>query len=242
MRWLSLARRNLAEVLRDPLSAGLGTAMPCALLALFAALGRNVPAPLFRIGLMTPAYAVFSFAMLVMFSAMLLARDRSGGLFGRLLATPLEAGDFALAYALPFLPVAALQALSCYAVGAAFGAPLGAGAAASAAALLPAALGFVGLGLCLGALCTENQIAGLGSALVTAVGVFGGLYFDPAAAGGVFAAIGRLLPFASAVEATRLLFEGSGLAAAAAPLSRTWAFAAVALGAGVLAIRARARR
>ncbi|MBL8967630.1 MAG: ABC transporter permease [Spirochaetaceae bacterium] len=242
MRWMSLAGRNLAEVLRDPLSAGLGAAMPCALLALFAALGKNVPSPQFRIELMTPAYAVFSFAMLVMFSAMLLARDRSGGLFGRLLATPLEPRDFALAYALPFLPVAALQALTCYAVGAAFGAPLGAGAAVAAVALLPAALGFVGLGLCLGAIFTENQIAGLGSALVTAVGVFGGLYFDPAAAGGFFATIGKVLPFAAAVEAARLLFRGADLAAAAAPLLQTWAFAVLALGAGVLAIRARTRR
>ena len=44
------------------------------------------------------------------------------------------------------------------------------------------------------------------------------------------------------VPVLQATFGGSGLAAAAAPLFRTWAFAALALGAGVLAIRARARR
>jgi len=241
MRWTSLAARNFKETWRDPLSLGLGTAMPCVLIALFASLGRTAPVPAFKAASLTPAIAVFSFAFIIMFSAMLLSKDRSSGLFDRLRATPLRPADFAAAYALPFLPFALLQAIACYAVGAGFGATVGAGALASLVVLLPIAAACVGLGLALGALCSENQIAGLGSALISAIGFFSGGWFDLKEAGGVFAAIGRLFPFARAVDGTRALFAGRPLIDALPDIGISWAFAAAALGAGLLCLRARAR-
>jgi ABC-2 type transport system permease protein len=241
MRWTALAERNFKETLRDPLSLGLGIAMPCALLALFASLGKTAPVPLFKPAALAPALAVFSFAFIVMFAAMLLSKDRSSGLFGRLRATPLEPGDFALAYCLPYLPFALLQAAACYALGAAFGAPLGPGALASLLVLAPMAASCTGIGLMLGALCTENQIAGLGSALVSTIGIFGGAWFDLEAAGGFFAAVSRVFPIAHAVHGARVLFAGGAVVDSVPDIAIAWLFAAAALGAGVACLRARTK-
>lgn len=241
MRWASFATRNFKETWRDPLSLGLGIAMPCALVALFASIGRTAPVPVFRPEALTPAMAVFSFSFLIMFAAMLVAKDRSGGLFDRLRATPLEPSDFAFAYALPFLPFAALQALACYGLGAALGAPLGLGALASLLVLLPMAASCIGLGLVLGALCSENQIAGLGSALINVIGFFGGGWFDLDAAGGFFSAVGRGFPFARAVVGARALFAGGPISAALPEIAISWAFALLALGAGVVSLHSQTK-
>ncbi len=241
MRWISLATRNMKETWRDPLSLGLGAAMPCAMIGLFASLGRSAPVPVFRPAALVPAMAVFSFAFLIMFSSMLLAKDRSSGLFERLRATPLRPADFAAAYVLPYLPFALLQVAACYATGALLGARPGAGAAASLLALVPMAAGSTGIGLVLGALCTENQIAGLGSALVSAIGFFGGGWFDLGAAGGFFAAVGRFFPYARGVDASRTLYAGGRIVDALPGIGIAWAFAILALGAGITCIRSRAR-
>lgn len=236
-RWASLAERNFKEVWRDPLSLALGAAMPAFLLLLFASLGKRAPVPVFKAGALAPAMAVFSFSMLIMFSAMLLAKDRSSGLFARLKSTPLSSADFAAAYALPFLPFALLQAAAAYAVGAALGFRLGLGAAASLLALLPAAASCLGLGLVLGAFLSENQISGLGSGLVTCFSIFSGAWFDLRLVGGVFEAVGEALPFAHAVDAARALSAGASLASTGADLGWAWAYAALLLGAGLLSLR-----
>jgi ABC-2 type transport system permease protein len=241
MKWLSLASRNLKETYRDPLSLGLGIAMPCTLLVLFVSIGRRAPLWIFTPAGLAPAMAVFSFSMLIMFQAMLLAKDRSSGLFGRLRATPLEALDFALAYSLPYLPFALLQAAACLIVGVALGAPVGAWLALSLAVFVPTAFLCLGLGLVLGSLCSENQIAGLGSALVTALGVFSGAWFDVHMAGGIFETVGRILPFARAVDGARALARGASLASLAGDLANLWAFALLALSVGVLCLHTRTR-
>lgn len=242
MRWISLAERNLKETLRDPLSLGLGAAMPCALLAVFASLGRNAPVPVFRLEALAPAMAVFSFSFLIMFSAMLVAKDRSSGLFGRLRATPLAPLDFLLAYSLVYLAFSLVQVLACYLFAGALGARLGAGALASLLVLAPTAAACVGLGLVLGSLCAENQISGLGSALVTAIGFFGGGWFDLEQAGGFFAAMGRYFPFARAVHGARALFMGGSLADAGYDLAVTGSFAVLSLAVGLACLRSKTSR
>jgi ABC-2 type transport system permease protein len=241
MKWMNLAGRNLKETWRDPLSLGLGVAMPCVLIALFASLGKNAPVAAFQPASLAPSLAVFSFAFLIMFSAMLLSKDRSSGLFGRLRATPLAYGDFVLAYCLPYLPFGLLQALACHLAGIALGAPLGPGTAATFIILVPMAASCTGIGLVLGALCTENQIAGLGSALVSAIGFLGGSWFDLGSAGGFFAFMGRYFPFARAVEGSRLLFSGAPIAEAMPDIAIAWGFAALCLAAAAACIRTRTK-
>jgi ABC-type multidrug transport system, permease component len=241
MKFAALADRNFKEIIRDPLSTGLGIAMPGAMILVFSSLSKTVPNEIFTAKALTPGLAVFSFAFLIMFSSMLLSKDRSSGLFARLRATPLDSADFALAYSLPYLPFALLQALACFAIGAILGAPMSWGTVLSLLALLPAAAACLGIGLALGALFSENQIAGLGSALVTVFGVIGGAWFDLRMAGGLFEKIGYALPFAHAVDAARALCAGASIATVGVDLAWVWAWAIALLGAGLACVHAKTK-
>ena len=76
MKFLSLATRNIKEIYRDPLTVLLGLFLPIALLLLFSTLSINNQIDAFTPQALTPGISIFSFAFLLMFSAILLAKDR----------------------------------------------------------------------------------------------------------------------------------------------------------------------
>src|SRR5665647_3253488 len=139
MRFLSLANRNMKEIYRDPVSISLGVAMPAILLILFISIGKNAPIEMFTPKALTPGIIVFSFAFLMMFSAMLLSKDRQSAFLTRLLASPLKSTDYILAYSLPLLPIAILQIIVCFIVGIIFGVPLSLSILYSLVILIPVA-------------------------------------------------------------------------------------------------------
>ena len=117
MRFLCLARRNFKELYRDPVSIILGLLMPVGLLVLFVIIEKNAPIEIFTPDMLTPAITIFSFAFLIMFSAVLLSKDRQSAFLIRLLTTPLKPIDFILGYFIPFLPFAFFYILLCFVVG-----------------------------------------------------------------------------------------------------------------------------
>lgn len=209
MRFLVLAGRNLKEVYRDPIAIGLGVIMPVVLLMLFISMGKNLPIETFSPSTLTPGIIVFGFTFLTMFSAMLLAKDHQSAFLTRLLTTPLRPIDFILAYSIPFLPIAFLQTAVCFTVGILFGMTLNFNVLLSLVVLIPIAVACIGLGMIIGSLCTENQIAGIGSTIIMAGSLFGGAWMDLKMVGGVFNTIGYILPFAHAIDATRAILKGS---------------------------------
>jgi len=207
MKFLFLTGRNLKEIYRDPLSVGLGIVMPAVLLVLF------ISIDIFPVELLTPGVIVFSFAFLTMFSAILLAKDRESAYLTRLQGTPLEPVDFILAYSLPFIPVALLQIIVCLLVGMFFGMDINIYYfLASLVIILPMAATCIGIGMVLGSLCTENQVSGLGSAIVIIASLFGGAWMDLEMVGGIFHSVGYSLPFAHAIDASRAVLQGSSFA------------------------------
>jgi ABC-2 type transport system permease protein len=61
----------------------------------------------------------------------------------------------------------------------------------------------------LGSFFTVNQVSGVGSLLITAIGLFCGAWTPLKMMGGVFETIGYALPFAHAVDAAKGLLTGS---------------------------------
>ena len=59
MRMLTFARRNIREILRDPLNLAFGLGFPLVLLLLLSAIQANVPVALFEIDHLTPGICVF---------------------------------------------------------------------------------------------------------------------------------------------------------------------------------------
>jgi ABC-2 type transport system permease protein len=208
MKFFSLANRNMKEVYRDPVSVLLGVVMPVALLILFSSIYKKSQLNMFSPKVLTPGIIIFSFAFLIMFSGILLAKDRQSAFLTRLFTTPLKPSDFIFAYMLPFIPLAFFQTIVCFITGVILGATF--------SNILIALIGFflialtcISLGIILGALFSVNQVSGIGSILITAISLFSGAWMDLKMVGGIFEVIGYSLPFAHAVDVTKGLLSGS---------------------------------
>jgi ABC-2 type transport system permease protein len=211
MRFYSLANRNIKEVYRDPVSMLLGLVMPVALLILFSSIYEKSQLDLFSPQMLTPGIIVFSLAFLMMFSAIILAKDRQNAFLTRLFTTPLKSSDFILAYTLPFIPLVLFQTGICLIVGIILGASFN-GILLSLVVFILIALSCISLGLIMGSVLTVNQVSGVGSLLITAIGLFCGAWTPLKMMSGIFETIGYALPFAHAVDAAKGLLSGSTMA------------------------------
>jgi len=210
MRFTELAVRNFKEMLRDPISMGLEIGIPAVFLVIFWALGRSMGDESFlTTTMLVPGIAVFGFAFLLMFSAMMLSRDRESALLSRLLTAPLKPRDFILSYSLPYIPMVILQIAVCFGIGALLGLEMPGNAGLAFLALLVMGICCVELGMILGLLFNVNQASGVGSVIITLVALLGGIWIDIEAIGGVFYSIGNALPFAHAIEAARDVMIGA---------------------------------
>lgn len=210
MRMLPFFKRTAKEILRDPLNVAFGIGFPLVLLLLLSAIQANIPVSLFEIDKLAPGIAVFGLSFISLFSATLLAKDRSSSLLQRLYTTPLTAADYILGYALPLLPIALAQSLFCYIVALFLGLELTVNIVYAVLFTVPIALFFISVGLLCGSIFNVKQVGGICGALLTNLAAWlSGTWFDLELVGGVFKKIAYALPFVHAVELERAVFSGN---------------------------------
>lgn len=210
MRMLTFSGRTAKEILRDPLNLAFGLGFPLVLLLLLSAIQANIPVSLFALPTLTPGITVFGLAFMTLFSATLIAKDRSSSLLQRLYTTPLRPADYILGYMLPILPIAAAQCVLCYLTAAVLGMELTINAVWAVLLLLPAEIFFIALGLLCGSVLTDKQVGGICGALLTNLTAWlSGTWFDLELVGGAFQKIAYVLPFVHAVEMERAALNGS---------------------------------
>jgi ABC-2 type transport system permease protein len=241
MRFTELAVRNFKEMLRDPISMGLEIGIPAGFLVIFWALGRSLGDESFlTTTMLVPGIAVFGFAFLLMFSAMMLSRDRESALLSRLLTAPLKPRDFILSYSLPYIPLVILQIALCFGIGALLGLEILGNAGLAFLVLLIMGICCVELGMILGLLFTVNQVSGVGSAIITLVALLGGIWIDIEAIGGVFYSVGNALPFAHAIDGARnVMVHGAGFSSIATDFYWVLGYALVFFALGTFLFRRR---
>lgn len=209
MKMLTFAKRNVKEIVRDPLTLGFGLGFPLVLLLLLSAIQANVPVSLFEIEHLTPGITVFGLSFMTLFSATLISKDRSSSLFARLYTTPLSALDFILGYALPILPIAVAQCIICYLAALPLGLDMTVGILYAILLILPVSLLYIGLGLLCGSLLSDKQVGGICGALLTNLSAWlSGVWFDLDLVGGAFKRIAYALPFVHAVDMERAALAG----------------------------------
>ena len=209
MKMLTFAKRNVKEMVRDPLTLGFGLGFPLVLLLLLSAIQANVPVSLFEIEHLTPGITVFGLSFMTLFSATLISKDRSSSLFARLYTTPLSALDFILGYALPILPIAVAQCIICYLAALPLGLDITAGILYAILLILPVSLLYIGLGLLCGSVLSDKQVGGICGALLTNLSAWlSGVWFDLELVGGAFKRIAYALPFVHAVDMERAALAG----------------------------------
>lgn len=209
MKLLAFASRNRKELLRDPLNLTFAIGFPVVLLLLLSAIQANIPVSLFEISKLAPGIAVFGLSFVSLFSATLIAKDRSTSFLMRLFASPLTASDFILGYALPLLPMAIAQSAICFVVAAFLGLTLNLNVLLALVVLIPTALLFIAFGLLAGSIFTDKQVGAVCGALLTNLSAWlSGVWFDLNLVGGAFKTIAYALPFVHAVDAAKAAVAG----------------------------------
>lgn len=209
MRMWAFSSRTAREILRDPLTLFFGLGFPLILLCLLTAIQANVPVSLFEIERLTPGIAVFGLSFITLFSATLISRDRETAFLWRLYTTPLTAADFILGYALPIIPIAAVQSAVCYTAALFIGLRLSAAVIYAVLFIIPVSLFYIALGLLCGSVLSVKQAGGICGALLTNLSAWlSGVWFDLDIVGKAFKRIAYLLPFVHATELERAVTAG----------------------------------
>lgn len=209
MKMLVFARRNLKEILRDPLTIVFSLGFPAVILLLLTAIQSNVPVSLFELPSLTPGVTVFGLSFLSLFSATLIAKDRESAFLQRLYATPLTAADFLFGYLLPLVPLSMAQSAVCYLLAFLLGLPFSVNVLWAVLSVAAVSLLFIGLGLLCGSALSVRQVGGVCGALLTNLTAWlSGVWFDLRLVGGAFEKVAYALPFVHAVEIERALVAG----------------------------------
>lgn len=213
MRAYVFASRNTKEILRDILTLFFGLAFPLVILLLLYAIGSAVPEEahldMFDIENLTPGITVFGLSFIALFSAQLIAKDKTTSFMMRLFTSPIKSSEFILGYTLPLIPMSLAQTLICYITAIILGLKFTPNILLADVVNIPIALVFIALGLLCGTVLSEKAVGGICGALLTNLSAwFSNIWFDTALVGGWFEGIANALPFAHAVNAARYALNG----------------------------------
>lgn len=250
-RALNFSKRNLLEISRDTLSYIFCIAFPIVMLIVMTLVNSSIPKEagmtIFRIDNLMGGIIIFGQTFVMLFTAITIAKDRSGSFLIRLFATPMKSSDFTYGYILPMILIAVVQALISSVAALIISLIVGvkleiSGILLALAAMLPSAFMFVAFGLIFGTLFNEKAAPGVCSIIISLGSFVGGIWFDAEGAGGVLYKICRCLPFIYCTKTVRaaikldISWESFWL-----PLIIVSASAAVLSGLGILCFRKRMR-
>ena len=248
-RALNFSKRNLLEISRDTLSYIFCIAFPIVMLIVMTLVNSSIPKEagmtIFRIDNLMGGIIIFGQTFVMLFTAITIAKDRSGSFLIRLFATPMKSSDFTYGYILPMILIAVVQALISSVAALIISLIVGVkleifGILLTFAAMLPSAFMFVAIGLIFGTLFNEKAAPGVCSIIISLGSFVGGIWFDAEGAGGVLYKICRCLPFIYCTKTVRsaikldISWESFWL-----PLIIVSASAAVLSGLGILCSRKR---
>ncbi len=118
-RILTLTKRNIKEILRDPLSLVLTMALPLVMEILFYLIFHEITAQ-FEMKYLAPGIVVFAQAFLTLFTGLLISMDRKTSFLTRLYVSRARSYEFIFGYALAVLPIALAQSVLFFVVGGLF--------------------------------------------------------------------------------------------------------------------------
>ncbi len=211
-RTLVFTKRNLLEMSRDTLSYIFCVAFPIVMLIIMSVVNASIPKEagmtIFRIDNLAGGIAIFGQTFVMLFTAINVAKDRSGSFLVRLYASPMKGRDFALGYILPMLAVALVQVAIAFSAAVIVSLVSGtelkpAGLLIAAVSVLPSALMFTAIGFLLGTLFNEKAAPGICSIIISLGSFIGGIWFDVDKTGGVMLDISRCTPFYYATKTAR---------------------------------------
>lgn len=238
MRTLIFSRRNVKELLRDPLTLLFSFGFPVVLMLLFSILSSGIPEmpDQFRLENLAPGMVVFGMSFISLFLGMLISSDRDSSFLMRMFASPIRSAEYIAGYSLPLLPLAAAESILCFALAAVLGLPVTDCTFAAVAVSLPISLLFISFGVLFGSIFSSRQVGGISSILINIAAWLSGIWIPIDLIGGAFRTVCYILPFAHATDAMRAAASGS-FAAMWFPLAVVLVYSAVLFAAASLLFR-----
>ena len=214
MRMFLFAKRNIKEILRDPINLFFTLGFPLVLLALLSIINYAIPPEakntMFQIKNLAPGLAMFGSVFMALFAGMLLSKDRTSSFLMRLFTSPMTATDFILGYSLPMIVMTIVQAAITLLVAGFFGLNININILFAIIMTALTSLLFVGTGLFFGSILNDKAVGGVCGALLTNVaGWLSGVFIPIDLIGGAFKTITNILPFYHSVEAIRISLSGN---------------------------------
>ena len=213
---LNFSKRNLIEMTRDPLSYIFCVAFPIVMLVIMTIVNSSIPAEsgmtIFRLDNLSGGIAVFGQTFVMLFTAIIVTKDRSGSFLTRLFASPMKNSDFTGGYILPMVIVAFVQVMIAFIASIIISLIGGfdlklTGLLAASVAVLPSAVMFIAIGLIFGTIFNEKAAPPLCSIIISLGSIIGGIWFDVEGVGGFMEKLSKCLPFIYSTKVARAAIQ-----------------------------------
>lgn len=197
-RIVVLTKRNIKEIIRDPLSLIFTILLPLFMEILFYFIFHDLTSQ-FEMKYLAPGIVVFAQTFLTLFTGLLISVDRNTSFLTRLYVSSAKPYEFIFGYALAVLPIALVQAILFFLVGGIFDASIfSVGMIFSILLSLVTSLLFIGFGILFGSLCNEKAIGGVSSIIITGQSVLSGMWFPIEGLNSGMVMFMKALPFKNA--------------------------------------------
>lgn len=204
----ALTKRNIKEIIRDPLSLIFMLAMPLVMEILFYLLFHDMTSQ-FGMKYLAPGIVVFSQSFLALFTGLLISIDRGSAFLTRLYVSKTKPYEFILSYALAVIPLTLFQSVLFFAVGGIIDSSIfGVGMVFCILLSVVTSLFFIGLGILFGSLCGERSVGGVSSVIITGQSLLSGMWFPVEGLGAGMLTVMKILPFKNATDLMQNVLNG----------------------------------
>lgn len=195
-----LTKRNIKEILRDPLSLSFAVGLPLLLEILFYFIFHKMTDQ-FEMKYLAPGIVVFSESFLTLFTGILISVDRNTSFLTRLYVSKAKSYEFIFGYALSVLPISIVQSILFFLVGGIIDPSIFSVNMLLAILLsLFTSLFFIAFGILFGSICNEKSIGGVASILICGQSVLSGMWFPIEGMGDGIKTFLKVLPFKNATS------------------------------------------
>lgn len=197
MRTLNFAKRNLKEIIRDPLSTIFAIILPLFLLFIFSQF--NIPSVNYKIENFTPGIIIFSFSFLTLSTSTLISSDRNTSLLVRLGVSPMKSKEYILGYIISLIPIVLIQNILLFTLAIILGLKFSITIIFSILISTLIAILFISIGIIIGSIFNEKASSGISSIIVQLVVFTSTMYFPKEMLGNFFRHLCNFLPFESSL-------------------------------------------
>ena len=209
--WI-FTKRNLKEMLRDPLLYIFCAGFPLFMVVMFQVIMNysEGKTPIFELNSLIPGVMMFSYSLLMLMTSLLISKDRTQSFLKRLYTSPMKAHDYIIGYFIPYFIIGLVQSIICIILGYVCAGIRGVEFTSFDKALLlilemiPVMMINIFIGMALGIVLNDKSAPAITSIFISCCGVIGGAWM-PLDTMGEFEVIARFFPFHPAVYLGRVI-------------------------------------